>query len=52
MQTDLQDELARLRAELTAALSVGGGGGHIDVMSAVLGPRGPGAGGHWGLAAL
>ncbi|KAL4444954.1 hypothetical protein ABPG77_004004 [Micractinium sp. CCAP 211/92] len=39
-KTELQDELARLRAELTAALSVGGGGGHVDVMSAVLGHRG------------
>ncbi|KAL4448019.1 hypothetical protein ABPG75_005238 [Micractinium tetrahymenae] len=39
-KTELQDELARLRAELTAALSMGGGGGHIDVMSAVLGPGG------------
>ena len=39
LQTEVQDELARLRAELTAALSMGGGGGHVDVMSVVLGPR-------------
>lgn len=44
LQTELQDELARLRAELTAALSVGGGGGHTDVVSAVLGPRGSAGG--------
>lgn len=34
-QVELQDELARLRAELTTALSMGGGGGHVDVLSLI-----------------
>ena len=38
-QAEAQDELARLRAELTAALALGGGGGRVDVASVVLGPR-------------
>ncbi|KAI3438406.1 hypothetical protein D9Q98_000838 [Chlorella vulgaris] len=37
---ELLDEMARLRAELTAALSMGGGGGNVDVMAVMLGPRG------------
>ena len=50
VQMELQDEVARLRAELTAALSMGGGGGHVDVMSVVLGPRGATPGGAGALA--
>lgn len=30
--------MARLRAELTAALALGGGGGRVDVASVVMGP--------------
>ena len=40
-QVELQDEVARLRAELTTALT-SGGGQHVDVMSVVMGPQ-PGA---------
>lgn len=38
-QAEAQDEVARLRAELTAALALGGGGGRVDVASVVLGPK-------------
>ena len=38
--SDMADEVARLRAELTAALSMGGGGAHMDVMSVVMGRQG------------
>jgi hypothetical protein len=51
VQMELQDEVARLRAELTAALSMGSGGGHVNVMSVVLGPRGATPGGAGALAA-
>lgn len=37
-QAEAQAEVARLRAELTAALALGGGGGRVDVASVVLGP--------------
>eukprot|EP00887_Chlorella_sp_A99_P004632 scaffold4.g4632.t1 len=42
-QVELQDEVARLRAELTAALATGPGGSHIDVMSVVMGGAAPGS---------
>lgn len=38
MQAEAQNELARLRAELTAALALGGGNGRVDVASVVMGP--------------
>lgn len=38
MQAEVQNELARLRAELTAALALGGGNSRVDVASVVMGP--------------
>ncbi|KAI7835772.1 hypothetical protein COHA_010350 [Chlorella ohadii] len=37
-KAEAQSEMARLRAELTAALALGGGGGRVDVASVVMGP--------------